>query len=93
MDQQSTAEMERIARLSGLSLSEEEKELLFSDLARIVPYMERISELDTAEVDEASEDEIGLRDDDEDLSPIAADITGLSPSAKDGMCPVPGAVE
>jgi|GEM_PF-2252332 aspartyl/glutamyl-tRNA(Asn/Gln) amidotransferase, C subunit len=93
MDQQSTAEMERIARLSGLSLSEEEKELLFSDLARIVPYMERISELDTAEVDEASEDEIGLRDDEEDISPIASDITGLSPSAKDGMFTVPRAVE
>ena len=93
MDQQSTAEMERIARLSGLSLSEEEKELLFTDLARIVPYMERISKLDTSEVTEYSESEITLRDDEEVISPIASDITGLSPSAKDGMFTVPRAVE
>lgn len=93
MDQQSIEEMERIARLSGLSLSEEEKELLFTDLARIVPYMERISELDTSEVDESPEGAIGLRDDEEVISPIAAGITSLSPSAKDGMFTVPRAVE
>ncbi|MBO4688509.1 MAG: Asp-tRNA(Asn)/Glu-tRNA(Gln) amidotransferase subunit GatC [Clostridiales bacterium] len=93
MDQQHTEEMERIARLSGLSLSEKEKEILFTDLARIVPYMERISKLDTSEVTEYSESEITLRDDEEVISPIASDITGLSLSAKDGMFTVPRAVE
>ena len=48
MDRSSEKELERIARLSGLTLSEEEKDILFSDLSRIVPYMERISELDTS---------------------------------------------
>ena len=47
MDRSREEEMERIARLSGLQLSEEEKEILFSDLGRIVPYMERICALDT----------------------------------------------
>ena len=46
--QSSQNPLERIARLSGLTLSEEEKDILFSDLSRIVPYMERISELDTS---------------------------------------------
>ncbi|MBO4926672.1 MAG: aspartyl/glutamyl-tRNA amidotransferase subunit C [Clostridiales bacterium] len=46
MTQISEDELNRIERLSGLSLSEGEREILYTDLARIVPYMERISELD-----------------------------------------------
>lgn len=47
MDHTTEKALERVARLSGLSLSEEEKEILFSDLSHIIPYMERITGLDT----------------------------------------------
>ncbi len=49
MDHSTEKALERVARLSGLSLSEEEKEILFSDLSHIIPYMERITGLDTEE--------------------------------------------
>lgn len=47
MDQSTEKALERVARLSGLTLSEGEKEVLFSDLSHIIPYMERITEMDT----------------------------------------------
>lgn len=84
-------ELERIARLSGLSLSEEEKEILFSDLARIVPYMERIAELDTSsESADAQQDESRfLREDEAVESGIASEIVTHAPQVKDGMFTVP----
>ncbi len=102
----SEEELNRIARLSGLSLSDEEKEILHRDLMRIVPYMERITGLDTSAVDEdltgaieigpgadSSDGVMQLRDDEDMASPIAPDITALSASAKDGTFTVPRAVE
>ena len=84
-------ELERIARLSGLSLSEEEKEILFSDLARIVPYMERIAELDTSsESADAQQDESRfLREDEAVESGIASEIVTHAPQVKDGKFTVP----
>lgn len=97
MDYSARKELERIARLSGLELSEEEKEILFSDLSRIVPYMERIAELDTtsesedasqhAEMDHAEGD--FLREDEAVESGIASEILTHAPQVKDGMFTVP----
>ncbi len=85
--------LERIARLSGLTLSEEEKDILFSDLSRIVPYMERISELDTSVADAVSDDisdnEALFRDDEEKAPSLASEIVKQAPQAKDGMFHVP----
>ena len=93
MDRSSEKELERIARLSGLTLSEEEKDILFSDLARIVPYMERISELDTSVADAVSDDisdnEALFREDTEKASVLASEIVDQAPQAKDGMFNVP----
>ena len=93
MDRSSEKELERIARLSGLTLSEEEKDILFSDLARIVPYMERISELDTSVADAVSDDisdnEALFREDTEKASVLASEILDQAPQAKDGMFNVP----
>lgn len=93
MDRSSEKELERIARLSGLTLSEEEKDILFSDLSRIVPYMERISELDTSVADAVSDDisdnEALFRDDEEKAPSLASEIVKQAPQAKDGMFHVP----
>lgn len=92
MDRSSEKELERIARLSGLTLSEEEKDLLFSDLSRIVPYMERISELDTSGADAAddlSDNEALFREDAEKAPSLASEILKQAPQAKDGMFNVP----
>lgn len=103
MDRSSEKELERIARLSGLTLSKEEKDILFSDLGRIVPYMERISELDTSGAGKFSgsiaSDESGsigdsdyedlFRDDEEKAPSLASEIVKQAPQAKDGMFHVP----
>ena len=97
--QSSQNPLERIARLSGLTLSEEEKDILFSDLSRIVPYMERISELDTSGAGKSSgsfaSDESGsigdsdyedlFRDDKEKAPSLASEIVKQAPQANDGM--------
>ena len=96
MDRSSEKELERISRLSGLTLSEEEKDLLFSDLSRIVPYMERISELDTSGADEVSDEESDnealFREDAEKAPSLASEILKQAPQAKDGMFNVPRTV-
>ena len=93
MDRSSEKELERIARLSGLTLSDEEKDILFSDLSRIVPYMERISELDTSVADAVSDDisdnEALFREDTEKAPSLASEILEQAPQAKDGMFNVP----
>ena len=88
-------EMARIARLAGLSLSKEEEEILFSDLARIVPYMERIAELDTSRAAEyeTSVDEDVLREDEASESDLPSKILEQAPLAQDGMFTVPRAIE
>ena len=90
--QSSHYSLERVARLSGLTLSEEEKDLLFSDLSRIVPYMESISELDTSGADSAddlSDNEALFREDAEKAPSLASEILKQAPQAKDGMFNVP----
>lgn len=92
MDRSSEKELERIARLSGLTLSAEEKDILFADLSRIVPYMERISELDTSGAEDAPEDtdnEALFREDTEKAPSLASEILDQAPQAKDGMFNVP----
>ncbi|MBO4650889.1 MAG: Asp-tRNA(Asn)/Glu-tRNA(Gln) amidotransferase subunit GatC [Clostridiales bacterium] len=92
MDRSSEKELERIARLSGLTLSAEEKDILFADLSRIVPYMERISELDTSGAEDAPEDtdnEAHFREDTEKAPSLASEILDQAPQAKDGMFNVP----
>ena len=93
MDRANQEEMERIARLSGLSLSEKEKEVLFSDLARIVPYMERITELDTEGAEEPDPEEMSLREDEALDSGLSGAILKQAPKSEDGTFTVPRTVE
>ena len=82
-------EMGRIARLSGLQLSDKEKEILFSDLGKIVPYMERICALDTSSAKKPPLSEAELRPDEAEESTLAAEILKQAPQADDGMFTVP----
>lgn len=93
MDRENQEEMERIARLAGLSLSEKEKEILFSDLARIVPYMERITELDTEGAEDQDPEEMPLREDESQDSGLSEAILKQAPKSEDGMFSVPRTVE
>jgi len=50
----SREEIEHIAILARLSLSEEEKELFGSQLSSILGYMEKLNELDTRDIEPTS---------------------------------------
>ncbi len=111
MEQECTAaeELARVARLSGLSLEGEEKEILLSDFARITAYMERIAALDTSavrqekETDSGSEEQrtgdsgeqgyAGLREDAAQVSGLSEAILAGAPDLEDGMFSVPRTVE
>jgi aspartyl-tRNA(Asn)/glutamyl-tRNA(Gln) amidotransferase subunit C len=47
-------EVEHVARLARLGLSEEEKEVFTKQLNSILTYMEKLNELDTADVEPTS---------------------------------------
>lgn len=90
-------ELERIMRLSGLSLSEEERELLFSDLSRIVPYIERITEFaEKAEPEDKDPESSGnalLREDVEEECILSEAILQNAPARLDSTFTVPRTVE
>ena len=50
----SREDIEHIAMLARLSLSEKEKELFGVQLSRILDYMEKLNELDTANIEPTS---------------------------------------
>jgi len=50
----SKEEIEHIAMLARLSLSEEEKELFISQLSSVLDYMKKLNELDTADIEPTS---------------------------------------
>ena len=83
-------------RLSGLSLSEEERELLFSDLSRIVPYMERISKFGEDEPENTFSKTTGnalLREDVEEECILSEAILQNAPARLDSTFTVPRTVE
>ena len=47
-------EVEHVARLGRLALSEEEKELMTRQLDRILGYVDKLNELDTSQVEPTS---------------------------------------
>jgi aspartyl-tRNA(Asn)/glutamyl-tRNA(Gln) amidotransferase subunit C len=47
-------QVEHIARLARLAISEEEKELFGSQLSKVLEYIEKLNELDTKDVEPTS---------------------------------------
>lgn len=85
MDHTTEKALERVARLSGLSLSEEEKEILFSDLSHIIPYMERITGLDTEEPAGIASRAADIEAADTAPGADAAEAVDMTPDAEDAM--------
>ncbi len=87
--------LERLERLSGLSLSIKERELLASDMKRIIDYMECITKLDIEKTPDVvnPSTETPLREDLAVCPAIASDILFGAPENEDGMFIVPRTVE
>jgi aspartyl-tRNA(Asn)/glutamyl-tRNA(Gln) amidotransferase subunit C len=82
----SREEIEHIASLARLYLTEEEKELFGSQLGSILDYMEKLNELDTRDTEPTSH-----------VLPISnvmrSDIPGHSISKEDALMNAPGHTE
>lgn len=90
-------QIEHIAKLSKLELSEEEKELYAGQLSSVLEYVGELSEIDTDNV-EPTANVTGLsnvwRDDQIEKSNINHDdIAKNAPEFKDGNFVVPGVFE
>jgi len=95
MQKSDSENISRLSRLSGLSLSEEEKEILSEDLSRILPYMERVSELQMTDACPDPEETYvsSFREDEAYISDVSGKIRSCSQNMSDGMFTVPKTVE
>lgn len=82
------AEVEHIADLARLELSEREKEQLESDLSQILAYVDLLNELDTSDVLPTASVLVGgdVLCDDETRPPLPReDILANAPRSQDGL--------
>jgi aspartyl-tRNA(Asn)/glutamyl-tRNA(Gln) amidotransferase subunit C len=77
------ADVERIAALARLELTEEEKHLFTRQLAEILSYAEQLQEVDTAGVPATAQVHVSERDRDDDPRPSLAVPDALA-NAPDG---------
>lgn len=88
----SKSEVEHIAQLARLRLSDEEKDKYSQQLSGILDYVEKLSTVDTANVKETSQ-VTGLtnisRDDEIVESGISEDLVACSPDHGDGFVVIP----
>jgi len=88
----STQEVEHIAELARLRLTEAEKEKYSDQLSGILEYVEKLSTIDTAQVEPTSQ-VTGLtnvmREDEIIESGISAELVACSPANADGYIKIP----
>jgi len=92
----SKEEIEHVALLARLQLSEEEKERLTGHLNQIMVHFEKLQELDTSEVEPTSHSipvENVLREDVAGPSLPVEDVIANAPEARDDQFVVPQVVE
>lgn len=93
MTQLSLTDVQYLATLSQLQLSDQEAEHLTLDLARILEYIEQLSELDTEGVEptyEVTDLDNVWREDVIQASPVSReDLLALAPEQKDNQIKVP----
>lgn len=91
-----TPDIERIARLAQMELTDEEKTALEKDLVAVIGYMDVLSKIDTDDI-EPMEHVLGLsnvlRADEPIPSYDRARLLGCAPKTEDGYYDVPLAVE
>ncbi|MEW6376909.1 MAG: Asp-tRNA(Asn)/Glu-tRNA(Gln) amidotransferase subunit GatC [Thermodesulfobacteriota bacterium] len=89
-------DIEKVARLARLELSEEEKETLGNQLEQILTYMEQLNRLDTNRVEPTSH-AIAIQNvfrEDETRPPFPKeDVLGIAPDEEDGHFKVPRIIE
>lgn len=93
MTQISSTDVQHLARLSSLQLSDAEAEALRGDLEAIISYIDQLGELDTSQVEptyQVTDLENVFRGDDVDNYGMAKDaLLGLAPDAQDDQVKVP----
>lgn len=86
----------RIARLARIRITDEEAQMLQSELSGILDWVEQLDEVDTANVEPMTRVvpiELKMRRDEIMDGNIAADVTRNAPATEDGYFVVPKVVE
>jgi aspartyl-tRNA(Asn)/glutamyl-tRNA(Gln) amidotransferase subunit C len=92
----SLAQVEHVARLAQLTLSDQEKELFREQLSSILEYAQRLQQLDTSAIPPTATVlllENVMRDDQVRPSLPLADVLANAPDTKDGYFRVPVVLE
>jgi aspartyl-tRNA(Asn)/glutamyl-tRNA(Gln) amidotransferase subunit C len=89
-------DIEKVARLARVQLSEEEKVTFGNQLEQILTYMEQLNRLDTAGVEPTSHAipiHNAFREDDVTNSFPKEEVLGIAPAEEDGQFRVPRIIE
>ncbi len=89
-------DIEKVARLARLELSEEEKETFGNQLEQILAYMEQLNRLDTKGVEPTSHAipiQNAFREDETKSSFPQEEVLGIAPEEEDGHFRVPRIIE
>jgi len=89
-------DIEKVARLARLELSEEEKETYGNQLEQILTYMEQLNQLDTAGVEPTSHAipiQNAFREDEMKPSFPQEEVLGIGPEGEGGHFKVPRIIE
>ncbi len=89
-------DIEKVARLARLELSQEEKETLGNQLEQILAYMEQLDEIDTVGVEPTSHAipiQNAFREDEVRSSFPREEVLGIAPEEGEGHFKVPRIIE
>ena len=89
-------DIEKVARLARLELSEEEKETYGNQLEQILTYMEQLNQLDTTGVEPTSHAipiQNAFREDETRPSFPQEEVLGIGPEEESGHFKVPRIIE
>jgi aspartyl-tRNA(Asn)/glutamyl-tRNA(Gln) amidotransferase subunit C len=89
-------DIEKVAKLARLELSEKEKNTLGSQLEQILAYMEQLNRIDTTGVEPTSHAipiQNAFREDEAKSSFSREEVLGIAPEEEDGHFKVPRIIE
>lgn len=89
-------DIEKVARLARLELSEQEKEVLGNQLEQVLSYMEQLNRLDTTGIEPTSHAipvYNAFREDETRPSLSKEEVLGIAPDQEEGHFKVPRIIE
>ncbi len=89
-------DIEKVARLARIELSEEEREAFRRQLGKVLEYMEQLNRVDTSEVEPTSHTTPVFnvfREDEIRISSSQEEVLGIAPEEEDGHFRVPRIIE